>query len=282
MTFINDKIGEWTPAQLQSFIQDVISMQGAQIPTSLNFQASEIASGKIENLDLRTSLNVAQKVGLTVEGVPVSEGLVAQADSNGQLTWSQPQDWLAPANVVGDAWAGQNFDSSIFSTTGSPALNNQRASFQLIQLKRRTTSHDFYVHVAASPAATITNSAFMLMDLNVATGEVGGQVSMVSTSGTTNPFASTGPLNAQVSSPITFIDPGWYYFGVWVNLNTGSMPSLLGATAGGINAVNGGGLSRSCGFNSITGSGSLPSSFNSSTSGFTRFTNIFWVGAGTA
>lgn len=285
MSFINDKIGDWTPAQLQSFIQSITSVDAAQIPSSLNFTASEIAAGKIGNLDLTNKLNMADKVGISKANVPINEALVLSSDENSQLQWQPTQDWEAVHVDIGDGWSGMNYHPSQLSSAGSPALTNQRLTLQLVYAKKKITTNAFFYNVVTGDSgATYTENGYALYAADAdGTPWTPGMTSITKIKDNNNGssagvFSSTGNFAATFSGPIADLDPGYYFFGfltVWSAM--GTTPVLFGAGARGLHAAFPGGFSRSCGFNSHTGG--FPPTITTADSGFTNFDNVIWVGA---
>lgn len=280
MAFIDDTIANWTPAQLQSFIQSITSVDATQIPSSLNFLASEIASGKIDNLSVNNKLDLAAKVGTTQAGQPVDESLVLSADSNSQLQFQDIQDWEHAHLVTGDTWAGMNYHPSTFSGS-TMQLTNQRLALQLIHVKKKMFSTAFVYSVTTGDSgATYSHNGYALYGPWTPGDTSVSLLRSFDGGSTAGPFTTTGNANsAGFDPPITTIQPGYYFFAflsVWSAM--GTAPALYGGQIRGLTqAVSGTNFSRSCGFNSHTSG--FPSTISPSDSGFLHFENSYWVGA---
>lgn len=278
MGFIDDTIANWTPAQLQSFIQSISSVDATQIPTSLNFLASEIAAGKIDNLSVNNKLDLAAKVGISQAGVPIDEGLVASSDANNQLVFKNTQDWERVHLATGDTWAGMNYHQSVFTTAGSPNMINGRVHLQLVEVTKKMTTNGFVFNVASADSGmTYTNNGYAVYGPWTPGASSVALIKSVDNGATAGIFSSTGTVTMSFT-PISFYSPGFYYVATFAKWSAGSPAALFGGTAHGLHAAHGGGssLTRSCGYGNQTG---FPATISSGNANYGNFENVFWAGA---
>lgn len=279
MAFIDDTIGNWTPAQLQSFLQGIVQLSPTQMPPNVNVTSADMSEATVDNLKVNSMLDLSKDLKLSQGGQLFTKGQSLVSDFWGRQYTSYPVDPSQAFHfMLGDNVRTQTVDAAIFSSTDTITLGDGTLDLTAVYMPIPDTigSVKWYSQTAATGATYDHFNGFGIYKANLNITTFTGTLDLIGqTANDGTIWNSTGEQFKDLTADVD-IDPGLYYIGHLTNWSAiTTQPQLLGHNAVALN----GGMNASGGFARkwrVTTQSTLPSSIDVTTTGSAN-TQIAWL-----
>lgn len=285
MTFINDTIGNWTPAQLQAFIQNIVSVEPAQIPSALDFQSLTSGDASLDQLTINDIINFGPNSQLKTNLQTLTKGNILSSDYWGHVIQSYVTDYEQGSSFAFQRdYRCQTYPSSLFTNGDEINFVNGRLWGQLLYNPIADSNPSIGYRVkTAEGGATWSHQGFALYGPVNFGDTVINQIAVTESAG--NYFSGTGYQTRDWDTAIDTLEPGFYY--VVILTKWSAMSTIPQITSRQALAVNDGYLDGIWGIQSWgidSWSGAMPSSLDltGNASTLSGVVNTFWAKLGNA
>lgn len=233
MAFIEDTIASWTPAQLQSFIQNIVSLEPSQIPSALDLNGLSSTEMTAENLTLTSQLSLSKQLRLISDSQGFKKGQGIMADFYGHATPSWQRDsGLAGAYAFQGNIRAQTQDKQNFASGSDVIFTNSRLWANLINIPITDSASGIaYRVIQAEDQGTLNWDHVgwgLFGPLNDGDTVINRVAASQTTSATdTSYFGQTGLKTIPWTVDPSPLQAGWYYLAVLTDWTTmGTVPKL--------------------------------------------------------
>src|SRR5690242_4122107 len=125
MAFIDDTIGNWTPAQLQGFLQGIAQLSPTQMPPAVSLATADIAESSVDNLRINSIIDLSKDLKMAQDGQNLTKGQALVSDFWGKQHASYPVDPSQAFHfMLGDNVRTQTVDAAIFGASDAITLGD--------------------------------------------------------------------------------------------------------------------------------------------------------------